>query len=52
MKSLTYEGWKEIGYHVIKGEKATGKTTNGVPTFTRDQVEDTAGFDFSPREES
>lgn len=40
MKSLTYEEWKEIGYQVLKGERATGKNKDGRPTFVRDQVDD------------
>lgn len=40
MKSLTYEGWATVGYHVRKGEVATGHDAQGNATFTRDQVDD------------
>lgn len=36
----TYDEWKELGYHVIRGEKATGRNSKGVATFTEDQVEE------------
>ena len=45
MKSKTYAGWREIGYQVIRGEKASGRDKAGVPTFTRDQVEEVDRFD-------
>lgn len=45
MKSKTYAGWLEIGYQVIRGEKASGRDRSGAPTFTRDQVEETGRFD-------
>lgn len=45
MKSKTYEGWREIGYQVIRGEKASGRDRAGQPTFTRDQVEEASRFD-------
>ena len=45
MKSKTYAGWREIGYQVIRGEKATGRDKSGAPTFTRDQVEEAERFD-------
>lgn len=34
----TWEEWKEMGYHVIKGEKST-KRYNGVAVFSEHQVE-------------
>lgn len=40
MKACTYDEWRELGYFVMKGEKATGRNAKGVATFTRDQVED------------
>ena len=42
MKSLTYEGWATVGYHVRKGEVATGNDGQGNATFTREQVDDGA----------
>jgi hypothetical protein len=40
MKMKTYEEWKLLGYHVMKGEKSTQRNPKGEPVFTRDQVED------------
>ena len=40
MKALTYEGWADAGYHVRRGEKATGRNGKGEATFTRAQVDD------------
>ena len=37
--SLTTE--KLLGYHVRKGEEATGVDKNGNPTFTIDQTDET-----------
>lgn len=46
MKAKTYDEWREIGYQVRKGEKATGRDPKtGKPTFTRDQVEESRRFD-------
>lgn len=44
MKARTYKVWREIGFQVRRGEKATGKDRTGAPTFTRDQVEETRSF--------
>ena len=44
MKSRTYEGWKLLGYHVIKGERATGRDKEGTCTFTLEQVEEDRGY--------
>jgi len=54
MKARTYDDWKLLGYHVIKGERATGRDARGVATFTRDQVEedfDIGSFRFSDAED-
>ena len=40
MKSKTYDEWTLLGYHVMKGEKATGRNALNKATFTRDQVEE------------
>lgn len=40
MKAKTYDEWRELGYYVQKGQKATGRNREGIPTFTREQVED------------
>lgn len=37
---LTFDQWKRDGYSVQRGEKATGRNGDGVPTFTHDQVQD------------
>ena len=34
----TYDEWNRKGFRVIRGEKATGRNGDGVPTFTSDQV--------------
>lgn len=34
----TWEEWKELGYHVIKGEKSH-KRYNNIPVFSEHQVE-------------
>ena len=50
MKALTCEGWLDCGYHVIRGQKATGKNAKGESTFTREQVtEDNVITEFSSR---
>ena len=41
MKLFTYEEWKNLGFHVKKGEKSTKRRINGVPLFTEEQVEKT-----------
>jgi len=35
---MTYDQWQAHGYQVVRGEKATGRNADGVPTFTEDQV--------------
>lgn len=37
-KARTWNEWKDRGYHVVKGQRATGRNAEGVATFTRDQV--------------
>ena len=36
----TYEEWQRLGEQVAKGETATGRNADGVPTFTADQLVD------------
>lgn len=36
----SYDDWQTLGYHVIKGEKATNRNSMGKATFTIDQVEE------------
>lgn len=38
-KSLTFKEWKAKGYHVIKGQKASGRNDNGEAVFSEKQVE-------------
>lgn len=45
MKALTYDEWRDLGYQVLKGEKASGRNASGKCTFTRDQVEEREDFD-------
>lgn len=40
MKAKTYDEWRELGYQVQEGEKATGRNAAGKATFTRNQVEE------------
>jgi hypothetical protein len=48
MESHTYDEWLDLGFHVCKGEKATGRNLRGIATFTEDQVdEDEVDFDIS-----
>jgi hypothetical protein len=39
VKALTFDEWKAKGYHVIKGQKATGRNAKGKVTFTDKQVQ-------------
>lgn len=40
MKDKTYDEWRQLGYQVRKGEKATGRNKKLEPTFTREQVDE------------
>ena len=41
MKQKTYDEWRELGYQVRKGERATGTCPKtGKRTFTREQVDE------------
>ena len=40
----TYEGWKVLGYHVVKGEKSTRRDKAGVCVFSEAQVLENAQF--------
>ena len=47
MKLRDYEGWRELGFHVRKGEKAVGRDPiTGRALFSRDQVEETPSYDL------
>lgn len=35
----TFDEWKAAGYHVIKGQKSTGRNAAGKATFNEKQVE-------------
>lgn len=39
----TFDEWKAKGYHVIKGQKATGRNSKGVATFMSSQVKENYG---------
>jgi hypothetical protein len=41
----TFDDWKNDGYSVMRGETATGRNADGVPTFTYAQVTETGNFD-------
>ena len=45
MKAKTYDEWRDLGYQVQKGEKATGQNKDGKATFTRSQVEEREIYD-------
>jgi hypothetical protein len=47
--SLTYDEWLELDFHVIRGQKATGRNAQGIATFSPDQVEENE--DYSGPEE-
>lgn len=38
MTAKTFKQWITCGFVVNKGQKATGRNSAGIPTFTRDQV--------------
>jgi hypothetical protein len=40
MKFLTYDEWKELGFHVVKGEKSQKRNENGKCVFSSRQVEE------------
>jgi hypothetical protein len=37
---LTFDEWRELRYHVIKGEKHSGRDSDGSATFAYDQVDE------------
>lgn len=41
MKYKSFDDWKRIGYHVIKGEKSFKRSLKNVPLFSEKQVEKT-----------
>jgi hypothetical protein len=45
MKAMCYRDWQTAGFQVIRGEKSTCTDRQGRPTFRRDQVEPSRGFD-------
>ena len=51
MKPLTFDQWKQAGYHVRKGQKSHTTNRAGEPTFTRDQVEETKAFGYLQEED-
>jgi hypothetical protein len=46
----TWDEWKALGYHVVKGQKATSWTIDGKARFDREQVEFTEYNDEEGRE--
>jgi hypothetical protein len=38
--SMTYDEWKELGYHVIKGEKSRARNNKGQAVFSPNQVDE------------
>lgn len=45
MKALTYGDWRDLGYQVRMGEKASSRNPQGKALFTRNQVEAREDFD-------
>ena len=46
MKAKTYDDWRLLGFHVKRGEQASGRDPKtGKSTFTRQQVEESYSFD-------
>jgi hypothetical protein len=39
-EARTFQEWKQLGFHVNKGEKAKTRSKNGMPLFSRSQVID------------
>lgn len=39
MTQKTYDEWMASGFHVVKGQKASGRDDNGKATFSHFQVE-------------
>jgi len=37
---MTYDEWKELGFHVVKGEKSTERNEKGQAVFRPDQVDE------------
>ena len=50
MTGKTYQEWQDLGYHVRRGQKATGRNSGGKATFTIDQVsiyyDDPADYEY------
>lgn len=46
--SLTYDEWKELGFHVMRGERSTKRNKNGQAVFSPDQVEEDESEGFDP----
>jgi hypothetical protein len=46
VRAKSYEDWRELGYQVRKGERATGTCPKtGKRTFTRAQVDESEHYD-------
>ena len=47
MRELTFEQWRELGYHVKKGERSMNRdVSTGKAVFTRDQVKESPSYDL------
>lgn len=46
MKMKTFDEWKELGYHVIKGGQSQSRNKNDEAVFTREQVEESDYRDY------
>lgn len=42
----TFDEWKELGYHVIKGGQSQSRNKNDEAVFTREQVEESDYRDY------
>jgi hypothetical protein len=36
----TYDEWKDLGFHICRGEKSCGRDEKGIPVFSELQVEE------------
>ena len=39
MNGKTFNQWSKLGFKIIKGSKSKSRNSEGVPLFTKDQVE-------------
>lgn len=48
----TFQEWKDMGYHVMKGAKSTQRNSDGFAVFSEEQVEDSSNdFEYADSSE-